>query len=978
MSRKSPIVGINLGTSNCVACVACYDSNKPHVINSYSRSLPSTLFYNTGDSITIGKKSEEMGAGVSTGLIFNWREYFCLSYDSNKVIDALHSGNDIVLKDKTLYYSVPRIGSDFKKTVSDVAKDYLTKLLQMEKSLCQVYFDISTPISVALSVPSSFTMSQRREWEVVGKSCGVSDVLFVEEPIAAVLSHSSLTDSSSKLFLICDIGSTMFRLSLVQKAGSTFFILGKGNQDYLGANKIDGLLLSFIREQVERSKCTETIDWFRSLKKDCGKWNHLLRQIVKMKESLSQVNSYDFDFEKIHVTVTRSDLETLTKGCFLDMLNTADHLLQLYHVKKETLSSVLLMGGSFSLPRATRTFQEHFQHVDCILLEHDAIAKGALITRWYSASIRMSKRPLRGAKEIKPSGEEDLFPDNVFTEPISVRREDGRCMELLHRNQPLDSEATFFIHPVDEKQSVMQLYFCQGQSERFSDNTPIGTIVFDACKDYKHGDPDYEVTVSVDKRGILSCTIMDPKSGITITETLSFSRRYSESPIESEELMKEYKSLYREVVNLRRTKKGAIYSIMTNRIHIVSQKYTEGAPLEELIQLFQNLLKEYDRDETKGEKLSFDDYIYRDGNLEKSKCLVTYNIKSKQVSGIIDNEICVTLVKRELGKKFVVFFNIANGTMQEYEQEWSNDDNSSSNEMKELPPCKMGRLNWDMNGGRWEGGVKDGKAFGFGVLYNEEGRKKYEGFLWNEKKNGWGCLYRDDVELVEYRGCFYDDKKWGYGVELSEAGDVSYSGYWMNDKKYPKEIKERALEISTQQKEVSLCCSPDVYSFELDKWIRNLEKLVIKDMSFQEVALFSLDGLPELKTVEIGNVCFSESRDYSAKEKCDSQLDNRKKDSSYRIINCPSLSSIVIGDYSFYDYSSFELIDLPMLESITIGKSAFKNCQSILLESMRTILVHLQICRNYSQLDLINGLLLVMTVMIEKQLALNPTTTRTH
>ena len=234
------------------------------------------------------------------------------------------------------------------------------------------------------------------------------------------------------------------------------------------------------------------------------------------------------------------------------------------------------------------------------------------------------------------------------------------------------------------------------------------------------------------------------------------------------------------------------------------------------------------------------------------------------------------------------------------------------------------------------------------------------------------------MELVEYRGCFYDDKKWGYGVELSEAGDVSYSGYWMNDKKYPKEIKERALEISTQQKEVSLCCSPDVYSFELDKWIRNLEKLVIKDMSFQEVALFSLDGLPELKTVEIGNVCFSESRDYSAKEKCDSQLDNRKKDSSYRIINCPSLSSIVIGDYSFYDYSSFELIDLPMLESITIGKSAFKNCQSILLESMRTILVHLQICRNYSQLDLINGLLLVMTVMIEKQLALNPTTTRTH
>ena len=471
---------------------------------------------------------------------------------------------------------------------------------------------------------------------------------------------------------------------------------------------------------------------------------------------------------------------------------------------------------------------------------------------------------------------------------------------------------------------------------------------------------------------------MDPKSGITMTETLSIPRCSPESPIESEELMKEYKSLYREVVNLRRTKRGAIYSIMTNRIHIVSQKYTEGAPLEELIQLCQNLLKEYDRDETKGGKLSFEDYIYRDGNLEKSKSLVTYNIKSKQVSGIIDNEICVTLVKREWGKELIVFFNIANGTMQEYEQEWNNEDNTSGNEMKELPLCKMGRLELDMNGGRWEGGVKNGKAFGFGVLYNEEGRKKYEGFLWNGKKNGWGCLYRDDVELVEYRGCFYDDQKWGYGVELSEAGDVSYSGYWMNGKKYPKEIKERALEISTQQKEVSFCCSPDVNSFELVKWIASLEKLVIKDMSFQEVALFSLDGLPKLKIVEIGSVCYSESRDYEAKEKCDSQFQNRKKNSSFRILSCPSLSSIVIGDYSFYDYSSVKLNDLPMLESITMGQSAFKNCHSILLESMRLLLVTIQIYRNYSSLDLISGLLLVMTVMIEGRLALNPITTITH
>ena len=40
--------------------------------------------------------------------------------------------------------------------------------------------------------------------------------------------------------------------------------------------------------------------------------------------------------------------------------------------------------------------------------------------------------------------------------------------------------------------------------------------------------------------------------------------------------------------------------------------------------------------------------------------------------------------------------------------------------------------------------------------------------------------------------------------------------------------------------------------------------------------------------------------------------------------------------------------------------------------------VMIQICRNYNPFNLVDGLLQVMVVMIERRLVMNPTTTITH
>ena len=74
----------------------------------------------------------------------------------------------------------------------------------------------------------------------------------------------------------------------------------------------------------------------------------------------------------------------------------------------------------------------------------------------------------------------------------------------------------------------------------------------------------------------------------------------------------------------------------------------------------------------------------------------------------------------------------------------------------------------------------------------------------------------------------------------------------------------------------------------------------------------------------------------------------------------------------------FEFTDLPQLQSVYLGYYAFDYVHSIVFESDRMDGLMIQICLNYNPFNLVEGLLQVMVVIIEKRLAMIPTTTRTH
>ena len=89
-----------------------------------------------------------------------------------------------------------------------------------------------------------------------------------------------------------------------------------------------------------------------------------------------------------------------------------------------------------------------------------------------------------------------------------------------------------------------------------------------------------------------------------------------------------------------------------------------------------------------------------------------------------------------------------------------------------------------------------------------------------------------------------------------------------------------------------------------------LESLEIGSNSFAFVKMFKIEDLSKLKSLKIGIRSFTKQKSSSGED----------KSKSFHILNCTSLESIEIGEFSFSDFGGdFELKNLESLQSLKIG-----------------------------------------------------------
>ena len=222
-------------------------------------------------------------------------------------------------------------------------------------------------------------------------------------------------------------------------------------------------------------------------------------------------------------------------------------------------------------------------------------------------------------------------------------------------------------------------------------------------------------------------------------------------------------------------------------------------------------------------------------------------------------------------------------------------------------------LDMKEKGERWEGDVLNDQPYGWGVLYDSENRKMYEGFRIGNVNVCYGTRYYSDIQKVEYEGEWCEGNRMGAGVLYDRDEVVIHEGEWVNNRPLLTRVEltdknpvlhNRIEELIVRDKS---CNGKEWKSLDLSL-LSKLRKLRIGDECFNEVETVKLNGLKELESVVVGK----ESFEFQG---------NRK--TSFELKDCEKVKELIIGEESFNLFGKFSLENTPSMERIIMKRENF-------------------------------------------------------
>lgn len=235
-------------------------------------------------------------------------------------------------------------------------------------------------------------------------------------------------------------------------------------------------------------------------------------------------------------------------------------------------------------------------------------------------------------------------------------------------------------------------------------------------------------------------------------------------------------------------------------------------------------------------------------------------------------------------------------------------------------------LNISDEGDRWEGDVMRNRRgvngfttlpYGWGIQYGEDNNREYEGFRIGGQNVCYGRLYYRDLDFIQYEGEWCDGMRWGKGIFYDRNGKKVYEGEWINDEKTSRAVHislENLVPVQFHNNIEKLtigkdCCNDRNWvALDLHE-VRLLQTLVIGNNCFNHVSEVKVIGLKHLITVHIGENCFTERPNSVGED----------PNHHFFLKDCPSITELVIGRFSFSDYTLCEIERVDALTTIQMG-----------------------------------------------------------
>lgn len=486
------VIGIDLGTTNSLACV-CLDGKVILIPNPLGETL-------TPSVVSLSETGEVCVGAVAKERLVSRPEVTVSSFKRNM-------GTNKVFRLGEKLFTPQELSSFVLRRLKEDAEHFLKEEVT----------------EAVISVPAYFNDNQRYATKEAGKLAGLKVERLINEPSAAALAASRSGGGEDQSFLVFDFGGGTLDVSVVDVFENVIEIVAVSGDNRLGGDDFDQI--------IARRFCRMNQLEYEEL--EPRQRAALLRQSERCKRELTVKDSgvlvLELEGKKQEMTISNLDLAEEAGELFERISIVVNRALRDSGRTMRDVDEIALAGGSSKMTVLSCYLETLLGRKPRFIGSPDeVVAAGAGIF----AAVKLR------SEEFRDLVLTDICPFSLGVEVMNRQDMSKPVLSpIIERNSILPASKFRYYSRAHTNQTEITVSIYQGDAYYCQDNLKLGEIIVNMPPGRKGGN-DIKICFTYDINGILEVEVTDRLTGRTLRETIK-SEYFRMSPQEEERRLEE-------------------------------------------------------------------------------------------------------------------------------------------------------------------------------------------------------------------------------------------------------------------------------------------------------------------------------------------------------------------------------------------------------------------------------------------------------